>query len=271
MDEFENVRREPDPLERARRATDLLSRYQQRTVELARLRKEAIQEAADTKGMTLSQVAAAVGISKGRVTQIRQTAPGPERALFGVGPILVLVPERPMEGRPVGVIAAEDQQTGDRAQELLEAMQFTVQRQTIRQGSTALPTGDTFAICGPKTAPAVGDVVAADPAYTFVPDSEGHWVITNTRTGEVHTSPMDHGDPGGDTAYITRRSTPDGILTVVAGIHAMGSLGALHYLENHAHDVYQRAGLNDFTLITRATFTDHQPTSSEQLCLTIHD
>lgn len=74
-DDFESVRRERDPLKRAKLATLLLSTYQQRSVELARLRKEAISDAASSTGMTYTAIAESLGLTKGRVTQIRQSAP----------------------------------------------------------------------------------------------------------------------------------------------------------------------------------------------------
>lgn len=86
-DDFESVRRERDPLKRAKLATLLLSTYQQRSVELARLRKEAISDAASSTGMTYTAIAESLGLTKGRVTQIRQSAPPAERAFFGVGPL----------------------------------------------------------------------------------------------------------------------------------------------------------------------------------------
>ncbi len=76
-DEFAAVRAEQDPLVQARLATELIGTYQQRSVELARLRKVAIERAARERGMTMSAVAVEIGLTKGRITQIRQSAPAP--------------------------------------------------------------------------------------------------------------------------------------------------------------------------------------------------
>ena len=91
-DEFEAVRAERDALRQGRMATELLATYQQRSVELARLRKESIQRAQAEQGLSYAAVAAELGLSKGRIGQIRTGGPAIERAFFGVGPISVAVP-----------------------------------------------------------------------------------------------------------------------------------------------------------------------------------
>jgi hypothetical protein len=60
-------------------------------MELARLRRDAIDRTVSEQGMTYTAVAASVGVSKGRVTQIRHSAPPTERAFFGVGPVTVAI------------------------------------------------------------------------------------------------------------------------------------------------------------------------------------
>jgi len=75
LDEFESVRADPDPVRRARRATELLMVYQQRSAELADLRRDAINQAATDQGLTFSAIAKAIGLTKGRITQIRQAGP----------------------------------------------------------------------------------------------------------------------------------------------------------------------------------------------------
>lgn len=70
-DELAVIRAEPDPIERGRKATELLEEYRRRASELAALRSAAIEEAAADSGMSHSQLAAALGISPGRLSQIR--------------------------------------------------------------------------------------------------------------------------------------------------------------------------------------------------------
>ncbi len=64
-DDFEAVRRDPDLLRRGQRATALISIYQQRATELARLRREAIEELHRNQNMSYTEIAVALGITKG--------------------------------------------------------------------------------------------------------------------------------------------------------------------------------------------------------------
>ncbi|WP_246872171.1 hypothetical protein [Nocardia rhamnosiphila] len=89
--EFDEVRSDPDPVRRGQRATELITLYQQRATELARLRKEAIEEAHRT-GLSFTEIAGLLGVTKGRISQIRTSAPPAERAFFGVGPVAVGIP-----------------------------------------------------------------------------------------------------------------------------------------------------------------------------------
>ena len=202
--EFEGVRREPDPLRRGRRATALLTVYQQRAAELARLRRAAIEEA-HGHGMSYTEIAAALGITKGRVTQIRSTAPGPERALFGVGPVSIGVPYRyRTTDRERPLIAAEDAQTGEELEQLLTALAFAVTRYQIEPTRTEPPVGDTVVICGPKSAPVGAELMGRDPALRMS-EVDGRWWINDKRTRKRIGSPTDEQPSStADVAYVAR-------------------------------------------------------------------
>ena len=175
-DEFEDVQAEPDALRQARRATELMAIYQQRGTELARLRREAIERAAIETGMTFSAVATALGLSKGRISQIRQSAPPAERALFGVGPLTVAVPLRESPGRDAGVIAAEDSLAAQRLTETLEALQFEVRQFQIPTSGEWDPVDGAIAICGPKSSRITAEAIESDPWLSFAADENERWV-----------------------------------------------------------------------------------------------
>ncbi|WP_026452812.1 sigma-70 RNA polymerase sigma factor region 4 domain-containing protein [Saccharomonospora iraqiensis] len=68
--ELETLRTEPDPIRRGLRASELIEHYQQCAAEAAELRKQAIDEAHD-HGMSYTDIADALGLTKGRISQIR--------------------------------------------------------------------------------------------------------------------------------------------------------------------------------------------------------
>lgn len=253
-DEFADVRRDPDPIRRGRRATELLALYQQRSTELARLRREALEEAHRDLGLPYSQIATALGITKGRVTQIRSSAPTPARALFGVGPVTIVTPYRyQVTDRERPLLAAEDVAAGEAAKQLLESFDFVTRSAQVGPDDTELPSGDLFVICGPKSSPAVTRLLDTDPRLTIAHDRDG-WFIEDRQTQAHHHSPSDTASESADVAYVARRSEEARTITHVAGLHAIGSLGAVEYLTANAAELYSASAGNDFSLLVESGY-----------------
>ncbi len=263
-DDFDSVRSDPDPLRRGQRATTLLTIYQQRTAELARLRKAAIEEAHCERGMSYTEIAAILGITKGRITQIRASAPGLERAFFGVGPISVGVPYRyRATDRERPLVAAEDMQTGEQIEQLLTSLAFAVTRYQIEPDREDLPNGDTVVVCGPKSAPAGTALLAHDPILGMVEDN-GRWWIEHRSTGELLGSPADEPPHGNsDIAYVGRHRQGGRVIVHVAGVHAIGSLGAAHYLTGHLAEMFRQTSDRSWSMAIRSTYDGLAITSSE--------
>ncbi len=253
----------------ARAATNLINVYQQRSVELARLRKEAIERASTQTGMTLAAIAKRLGLSKGRITQIRQSAPAPERALFGVGPLTVAVPLRDVVGRPLGAVATEDSLSLQKLTNLLHSLAFTVEPLHIPTDGRYVPPLETIAICGPKSSPVTAVAIEADPFISFAPDSDGRWVLRDKTTGQVLISPMDIASGGAgavvDYAYVARLPYQDRSLFVIAGVHALGSIGAVDYLTNNLTSLYNEVKQQHFSMVVRSEFTGQTVNSSTLL------
>jgi hypothetical protein len=254
-DNFVDVRGAPDPLRRGRRATELLTSYQQRAAELARLRRAAIEDAHRELGMSYTQIAAAMGITKGRISQIRATAPAPERAFFGTGPVSVGVPYRyRVTDRRRPLIAAEDAQTAEQLTRLLVGYALAVSAYQIEPDTTAAPPGDTIVICGPKSAPVGAALLAQDGALSMRQDA-GRWWIVQRSGEERYGSPADEQEPAAaDLAYVGRHQYGDHVAVHIAGIHAIGSLGAVHYLTGHLAALFAQAGDASFSLVIRASY-----------------
>lgn len=263
-DEFADVRRDPDPIRRGRRATELLTIYQQRSTELARLRRAAIEEARSERDMNYAQIAAALGITKGRITQIRASAPAAERALFGVGPVTIGVPWRyQVTDRERPLVAAEDMKAGEQAAQLVEALGFATSTAHVEPDTGRLPEGDVLMICGPKSAPVAAELLDVDPALRMV-EAGGRWIIEHRATGNEYASPSDEAKPeSADLAYVGRHVEGDRVVVHIAGLHAIGSLGAVDYLAGHATELYGDVGDREFSMVVRVEYDGLTITGTE--------
>jgi hypothetical protein len=260
-DEFHALRREPDPIRRGRRATELLALYQQRSTELARLRRAAIEEARDQLGGSYTEVAKAFGLTKGRITQIRQSAPVPERAFYGVGPITVAIPGRRIPGRRDLVIASEDDETAGIIVNELHRLALTAERYRIDPGEDWAPAGDAVVICGPASAPVGSRLLEEDPVLGFELLPNDRWVIERKDTGERFVSPIDDWDTEqSDVAYLARHQGADHVIVHLAGIHALGSIAAATHLAAGLPELWRDMGEKSFSMVVRGNFENQKPT-----------
>jgi hypothetical protein len=268
-DEFESVRSDPDPIRRGQRAGELITLYQQRSVELARLRKAAIEEARRTSDMSYTEIAAALGITKGRVTQIRGSAPRPERAFFGVGPIEIALPGRLIRERDDVVIAAEDDAAGSRLKSELEGLAFAVaDRVVIDPRREWEPNGDAVVVCGPASAHIGNKLMSDDPVLNMVIGDGAQWFIVDRVTGNRFLSPMDAENPArADHAYIARRKIGGDIIVHIAGLHALGSIGAVNYLFAALPELFAEYGDSQFSMAVTTEFDGLVPRMSKVLAL----
>ncbi|MBN6039110.1 hypothetical protein [Amycolatopsis sp. 195334CR] len=255
VDDFDSVRRDPNPVRRGKRATELLTIYQQRATELARLRKAAIEEAHREQGMSYTEIATALGITKGRITQIRSSAPGPERAFFGVGPVSVGIPYRlAVTDRERPLIAAEDSEAGQQIEALLGSLSLAATRSQIGPETADLSPGDAVVICGPKSAPVAVSLLEHEPALRFTTDEDGRWWLEHQTTGDRYGSPTDDAAPQkADIAYIGRHVLDGRVVVHIAGIHSVGSLGAVDYLSRNLGELFGQVGDEQCSLIVQSS------------------
>ncbi|WIX78762.1 hypothetical protein QRX50_46795 [Amycolatopsis carbonis] len=263
---FDDLRGDPDPLRRGRRATELLTEYAQLTAELARIRRQAIDAAHDDLHLSYTDIAPQIGLTKGRLSQVLKTAPAAERLFFGHGPVGIGVPFRyQTTDRERPLIAAEDAEAADEIAELLSSMMFVTTRYQVEPDQTALPSGDTVVLCGPKSAPIGACLLATDPALRMVEDG-GRWWIEEVASGQRHGSPADDRPAGsGDIAYVARRIRDQRVIVHIAGIHTIGSLGAVHYLTSNLPSLFADIGDAECSLVVRSTLADRRVTASSSL------
>ncbi|RLK61112.1 hypothetical protein [Actinokineospora cianjurensis] len=255
-DELSGIRDDQDPIRRARRAGELGDAYRQRQHELARLRRIAIDEAR-AQGMSYTEIAAACGVSKGRITQIRTTAPPTERAFFGVGPVVVGVPLRFGEDdRKRTYIDAADANAQRAAEGLLADLSLQATGRSILPDRAEPFDGDAVVICGPKSAPIGTTLLARDP-HLDMTKSGNRWWIVNRDTGDKLGSPRNDPTPtASDLGYLARHLIDDRVVIHIAGITAYGSHGVVHYLAHNLPELWSSTGDTQFSMVVRSDHTE---------------
>jgi hypothetical protein len=255
-DELDAVRNDPDPSNRAKRAHELSEAYRQRQHELARVRRAAIDEANAT-GMSFTEIAAAVGISKGRITQIRGSAPPAERAFFGIGPVTVGVPLRfGTDDRMRTYVDAADARAQKETELLLGTLSLAALEEPIRPERSEPFAGDAVVICGPKSAPVGAALLERDERLRMT-KVDGRWWIEEQASGTLLGSPRnDSPAENADIGYLARHVIDDRVVIHIAGITAVGSSGVLHYLTRHLADLWAMVGDKQFSMVIRCEYED---------------
>lgn len=257
IDEVRRVAAMQDHALRVKAAVELMGDLQAAVVETSRMRKESIAWLRD-HGHSMADVAKLMGVSRARVAQLKDAGPPPERAFLGTEHVQVLVPMRPGER---DYVALEDSSTGQKLLALAHQLQLEGDLGYIpTTGEIDLNHDDLIVVCGPKTSPVTAEALARDPRLSFETLPDGRWALIERDSGTVHTSPSDDPDDPAptDIAYLGRLPRPDGQGTflLVAGVHAVGSLGVAHFLAENMAEVYKQAGTRPFSTVISA---DYEP------------
>ncbi|MFI8971240.1 sigma-70 family RNA polymerase sigma factor [Nocardia asteroides] len=241
-DEFDAIRNDPDPIRQGLRASELIAVYQQRSTELARLRKVAIERAYREYGLSYTEISEKLGLTKGRISQIRSSAPPAERAFFGVGPVSIGIPRRigMEEGRERPYVDDNDRRTGEALQGKLAELSFTTSSFDIDPDTEEVPAGDCIVVCGPKSAPIARHLLTDDPLLGFE-RLEAGWAIIDSTHERRYLSPYRTDGTRKDFGYLSRRIVDRRVIIHIAGITAVGSEGVAHWLTTHLEDVYDPA------------------------------
>lgn len=194
--------------------------------------------------------------------------PPPERALFGTNRVTVAAPLRRIPGRSLPVISFEDVLASERLTRLLTTLGLDIRLLRIPpDGRWQLPTHDTVAICGPKSSPVIAEAIASDPFLRFDPDPTGRWTIQERDGSCGYSSPMDDSTSSwSDMAYVGRLDFRGSDLLVIAGIHALGSVGAVDYLSRQSASLYAAVGTKRFSLVVRSDHDGDRVIGSELIC-----
>ncbi|MCP2340169.1 sigma-70 family RNA polymerase sigma factor [Actinomadura rupiterrae] len=255
IEEVRRLARVEDHEVRAREAAKLMAELQEAVKETARMRRESIQWLRD-HGRSMADVARLMGVSRARVAQLKDAGPAPERAFLGIGQLSVAVPERPGGRR---LVARADAATGQTVLSAASSLGLAGELEYIPlSGEIDLNRDDLVVICGPKTSPVTAAALQADPRLDFHQLPDSRWAISERGTGETHVSPSDDPDNPApqDIAYLGRLPRPDGQGTFlfVAGVHAIGSLGASRYLREHLAELYDEVGTEPFSMVITSEY-----------------
>lgn len=241
-DEIKELRGQ-DAETRAKRTNELVAYYQDVVNECSRMRKEALAELV-AQGRSQPQLAALLGMTRARVGQLLSTATRverPERALLGNGSLTIAIGGKPEGPRINGstMISVESTGAADLIADAAAAYGLKATREAVPPpGMVLLNRSNLVVIGSPRLLPLVGQVLESDGNLGFGQTAQG-WYLTELANGKIHRSPSDHGQPV-DYAYIGRLPRPDGKGTFLylAGIHAMGTLGAASYLTSNVEELY---------------------------------
>jgi hypothetical protein len=240
--ELEAVASIRDPMERAKRATDLVQDHQDAVAELSLIRRAAINELV-ASGVTHKEIAENLGVERARIGQLLSSGPKPERALLASGPVTIAVGGKTEGPRrnPSVVSSAEATEARDRIADCCRNHGLEVAHREIvaPPGMVNLNRSNLIVIGSPRLLPFVSQVLEADRNLGFGHGAQG-WYLTEGDT--IHRSPSDVGDHHhADYAYIGRLPRPDskGTFLYLAGIHAMGTLGAATYLTENVEALYR--------------------------------
>ncbi|MEU3860486.1 sigma-70 region 4 domain-containing protein [Streptomyces sp. NPDC028722] len=253
-DDMEQVSGIKDPVDRAKATIDLMARYQSRVNELSRIRREAIEEA-QAAGMTQAEIATRLGVSRGRVGQLASAGPPPERAFFGTDLVTVSVAGMYEAGKgpeqnPSEVVTREDLNNFEHLRKLVTGMKLDAQYEVIPPaGIVNLNRNNHVVICGPRRSPIVAQVLEGDDNLRFQKDTA--WHVVDQVAGKEYRSPLDEDGTAGDVGYLGRLPRLDGKGTFlyIAGIHAIGASGVVHYLENNLAELYREVRTRRFSTL----------------------
>lgn len=244
--------------ERALQTTATAAELQVALAEVSRIRRESLDELVG-QGMTRTQLAELLGMTKSRVGQLLASGPQPERALLGTDTLAIAMGAKSEAGKhkPDAYDMVSDQ-THSAAQiltDLAGAYGLKAVPEVIPPpGLVDLNRPNLVVLCSPRLLPFVGQVLRVDTKLGFEHDDAG-WYLVDYEAGKTYRSPRDQGKPC-DYAYVGRLPRPDGrgSFLYLAGIHGPGTHGAARFLADNITDLYQEVKTRRFSTLIEACY-----------------
>lgn len=155
------------------------------------------------------------------------------RRFFGGDDLTVYLPLRSLGGRLV-VDEADFQASVKLVREVIGPGVETRFRFVTPEGDADLGSDGLVVICGPKSSRDVARVMESDPRLRFA-EEDGVFTIRDLEHDRIYCSPIDMGEPHGDIGYLARGVRRSGVTSTfvsIAGVHAPGSAGVVHWLSD---------------------------------------
>ncbi|ALG05772.1 sigma factor-like helix-turn-helix DNA-binding protein [Kibdelosporangium phytohabitans] len=257
MTDAEGVAAISDPIERAQRAGALIDEHQEAVAGLSKLRRDALEEALAT-GMTQTEIASRLDMTRGRVSQLLQAGLKAERAFYGAGALTVAIGAKREANRkdPSDVLSAESFTAFELLSESARRVGFDATYEVVpAPGNVHLNRPNLIVLTNPRLLPFLSQVMEADPHIRYVQDTDGGWYLVDITTGKEYRSPRDRG-LSADYGYVGRLPRPDGKGTFLylAGTHAPGTLGAAQYVVGNLGQLYRELKNRRFSTIVKYEF-----------------
>jgi hypothetical protein len=254
--DVERVAAIADPAERAQQIGSLIDEHQAAIAELSRLRRVALEDL-QAAGMSQTQIANLLDMSKGRVSQLLTAGQKPERAFYGTGALTVAIGAKREANRvdPSDILSVESFAAFELLAESARKTGLDASFEVVpAPGNVHLNRPNLVVLTNPRLLPFLSQIMEADPYIRYAQDGKG-WFLTDISTGTEYRSPRDNGESA-DFGYVGRLPRPDGKGTFLylAGTHAPGTYGAAQYVVKNLSQLYKDLKGRRFSAIIRYEF-----------------
>jgi hypothetical protein len=269
--EIERIRQIEDPVERGKAVGREQNRLSGLIDELAGIRREAIDEMLRS-GMSQSDIARELGVTRSRLNKLVTTGPGPERAVLVPKPragalLTVAVVEKPQGAHARPSVLVTTQAATAKLDHLAREMGLETEVKHVSEASGYIDLNrDNLAVLvGPRTSLLVAQAITADPVIKWrkiEDDPNNNWMLIDTRTGAEYRSDFDEKESPNDAprtcyAHIGRIRRPDGegSFLYLGGAHGPGTAGAVDYFVANVADLWQTAHRHLWSAVVKTTAT----------------
>jgi transcriptional regulator with XRE-family HTH domain len=277
-DALDKLRGIPDPAERARSASALIDDLASASSEASHVRLEALA-ALQASGMNQSEIAAAAGMSRARISQVMKAGPPPGRALVAAHPgrvFTVAVAKKP-EGRGNLSIVESTLNAFGKLADLAASYGLKAERVDVPPpGLIEMNTDNLAVLIGPRMSALIVQAVSADPVIRWQQDALCEWYITDTTDGTDYHSDFDAGSNvrGVRSCYAhmgrIRRPDGQGSFLYLGGAHAPGTAGAVEIFTRDTVALWEQAKRSLWSAVARTTVNEDGSIAAAELVTPVY-